>query len=312
MNTIYKFLPTYAYNEWSRYFLAVNKPNLTQSWSYGNAKMKSQHWKLIRGIIYENDQSIALIQVWYKKFLFIKFVRLSYGPLWIMEHPPLEQVRGVFDAIKKYWNLRTLSVLSIAPNLENLPDYQATLSSLGFYRRKCISYESGLINLKQSALDLRLNLRQNWRNQLNSSEKKELIFHSSQEYSDFQWLISCFNILRKEKNFYGHSIGLLEALHYFSFEHHETSVAIVSHGAERVAGILIACHGSSCTPLIIWVNERGRSLNAGNFLLWNSVLYAKSKGCLWFDLGGTNGATKFKMGLPHQRYQMIGEYYTLL
>src|SRR3990167_2264285 len=92
-NEIYKIHPITDYQQWSQYFFSVKKPNLLQSWSYGNAKMKSQGWKLMRGIIYENDQPVALIQIWYKKFLLIKFARLSYGPLWIIEHPSLEQIR---------------------------------------------------------------------------------------------------------------------------------------------------------------------------------------------------------------------------
>ena len=311
-NEIYKIHPITDYQQWSQYFFSVKKPNLLQSWSYGNAKMKSQGWKLMRGIIYENDQPLALIQIWYKTFLFIKFVRVSYGPLWLVEYPALEQIHGTFSIIKKHWNLRTFSVLSIAPNLENVPDNNKILAALSFYKRKCILYKSGLIDLTQSISDLRSKLRQNWRNQLKSAEKKELTFHVGQDYADFQWIISCFDRFRKEKNFYGHSIPLLNALHNCSFDFHETWVAIVSHGTERVSGMLIAYYGSSCTPLIIWLNKNGRSLNAGNFLLWNSILYAKNKGSLWFDLGGTNDATKFKMGLPHEGYQMIGEYYGLI
>ena len=312
MKSVYKILPVVDYQQWSQYFSSVNIPNLVQSWSYGDAKMKIQDYKLMRGIIYENEHPIALIQVWYKKYLFLKVVRLSYGPLWIIEKPNIEQIHGVFRVIKKYWNLRNLSVLSVAPNIVNLPEYNNILTKLRYYKRKSKPYDSGIINLNQSISDLRAKLRQNWRNQLTTSEKKGLTFHVSQDYSDFLWMMSCFEMYREQKNFYGHSIPLLDALHKNSFDFHQTWVAIATCNGERVAGMLIAYYGLSCTPLVIWLNKNGRALNAGNFLFWNSILYAKNMGSAWFDLGGTNDATKFKTGLPHEKYQMIGEYYSLI
>ena len=76
--------------------------------------------------------------------------------------------------------------------------------------------------------ELREKLRQNWRNQLKLSEKNEFIFNISKEYTDFQWIMACFEKLRKEKKFYGHSIELLESLFHTSFDQHNTHIAIVS------------------------------------------------------------------------------------
>ena len=310
MNT-YKINFDIDLQQWSQCYLSVSKPNLPQSWHYGDAKMKSQNWKLVRGIITENDKPIALIQAWYKKILFLKLVRVSYGPLWIIENPSSSQIKGVFYRIKKNWNLKKLSVLSIAPNLHNSPENIKILKRLHFFKRKTIAFESGLIDLKQPQSGIRAKLRANWRGHLNASEKKQLLFHASREYSDFQWLMSCFKVLRKEKNFYGHSIALLEALHNCHHDLFETYVTIVSKGNEKIAGMLIVNSGSLCTSLVTYVNKSGRTLHAGNFLLWNSVLYAKNKGCAWFDLGGTI-ENKFKTGLPHIPFQFIGEYYSVI
>ncbi|OGT39885.1 MAG: hypothetical protein A3E81_01845 [Gammaproteobacteria bacterium RIFCSPHIGHO2_12_FULL_36_30] len=304
----YKINFKIEYQQWLQYFSSVEKPNLSQSWHYGDAKMKSHRWKIIRAIVSENEKPIALIQVWYKKILFFKFARISYGPLWIIPTPSLEQIQAIFYIIKKQWCLKKLCVLSIAPNLKNSSENNNVLENLGFFKRKGMQYESGLIDLTQSIETLRCNLRQNWRNQLNFAEKKELIFTVSDYDSDFQWLIACFNTFRNEKNFYGHSVKLLRALWQSNTEYQKTNVGFVTHHNEKVAGILIAQSGASCVPLIIWVNKNGRKLNAGNFLLWNSVLYSKKQGTLWFDLGSIINNT-FKTGLPHIPFQLIGEYY---
>ena len=165
----FDILPNIEYQKWAQLFSLVKKPNLLQSWFYGEAKLKSQDWKLERCVIFEGDQPIALVQVLYKKFFVIKLVRLNQGPLWMIETPSLEQIRGTLNVIKRYCNLKKGSVLSIAPNLINRPEYVRMLTELRFYKRKCMLYESGLINLNQSVLDLRLKLRWNWRNQLTFS-----------------------------------------------------------------------------------------------------------------------------------------------
>jgi len=312
LKTDYKIIYIDDYEKWSCYCSSVKKSNLSQSWHYGEAKIQSQSWKILRGIITENEEPIALVQAWYKKILFLKFVRISYGPLWIIENPTLQQIKAVFQVIKNQWGLKKLALLSIGPNLENTSENNAVLKKLRFYKRKSMAFESGLTDLTPTESDLRSALRKNWRRHLNASEKMGLTYHVSKDYSDFQWMISCFEKLRNEKNFLGHPIPLLNALYGASFDIYETSAAIVTHNNEKIAGILISHHGSSCTPLVSWLSDNGRSLHAGNFLLWNSILYAKNKGCLWFDLGGTNNSTAFKTGLPHTPYQMIGEYYSSL
>lgn len=259
----------------------------------------------------ENDKPLGLIQGWYKQFLFIRFVRISYGPLWIVDVPSPEQIQGTFRAIKTNWCFKKLSALSIAPNLTNILEYKKILSQLRFLKTKQPRYQSGWVDLSQSVDVLRTQLRQSWRRHIKDAEKMGLTFCISKDEADFRWLITCFEKFRKEKNFFGHDIALLEALYNNSFDFAETSVAIVSRGDERLTGILISYHGSCCTPLITWIGQNGRDMNAGNFLIWNCLLYAKNKGCLWFDLGSTT-SNNFKARLPNIPYELIGEYYAFI
>lgn len=293
-----------------RYFIMVSNPTLTQSWHYAQAKMKSQGWRVIRGLICENEKPIALVQAIYKKFLFFKFVRISYGPSWIMQPSP-EQIYNTFFLIKKTWNIGKFSILSIAPNLENSTHHRAILSQLHFFKKSRALYQSGIVDLSQSVDLLRSRLRQSWRRHIKNAEKAGLTFHVSKEKTDLDWMIAQFKIFRREKKFFGHDTALLEALYNQSTDIYETSVAIVTQENKRLTGILISYHGASCTPLITWIGKNGRDLNAGNFLLWNCILYAKNKGCLWFDLGSTI-ENNFKTRFPHIPYQLIGEYVSLI
>jgi len=113
MQSNYRLNEITDYQQWSRFFLSVNKSNLTQSWAYGEAKMKSQNWKIERAVITENDKPIAIVQAFFKKFLFLKFVRVSYGPLWVVENPSLDQIKNTFFIIKKQWITCALNFVQI-------------------------------------------------------------------------------------------------------------------------------------------------------------------------------------------------------
>lgn len=300
------------YTQWRHYFLQVNKPNLLQSWFYGEAKKKSQGWSVKRAIIFENEQPIALLQILYKTFLFVKIIRLNQGPLWLIDKPSVKQVEKVLHAITRQWSIRKASILSIAPNLINDFIFREILSSLGFKKKSSFTLESGLINLSIPETEMLNRLRSNWRRALRSAEKNKLIFTVSQSREDFQWLISRYLEYQKQKTFLGPPIPLLSALYDCANDFQDVWIAFVLHENRRIANLLVASHGATCSPLVSCISDEGRELNAGNFILWNSILHAKNKGHKWFDQGGLNGkhssVAKFKRGIPSDEYQLIGEY----
>ncbi|OGT32444.1 MAG: hypothetical protein A3C44_03330 [Gammaproteobacteria bacterium RIFCSPHIGHO2_02_FULL_39_13] len=296
--------------EWHRYFLLVEKSYITQAWAYGDAR-KIFGWKTIRGIFVDNGVPIALLQIMYKKFLFMKIVRISYGPLWLIKCPTDTQIREIFYIIKKRWNVIKGCLLFIAPNLENTPENNEILYNLSYFKRKCINAESGLIDLRLSADELRAGIRSNWRNHLKLSEKNALSFHISQTDDDFQWLMSFFKNYQKEKKFRGYHVAQLKEIFSCFSRLNNAWVTIVSKNQGRLGGSLIIGYGTCCVALIIWMSENGRCLNAGNFLLWNSILHAKNQGYLKFDLGSTR-QNSFKKGLPQMSYELVGEYFILI
>ena len=117
---------------------------------------------------------------------------------------------------------------------------------------------------------------------------------------------------QKKKNFQGAHVVLLEARYKNSDDVHELWATFALYKNEKVAALLIAYYGSSCTLLVSWSSDKARELNAGNFILWNSILYSKTKSCLWFDQGGidknNSHVAKFKRGIPCEEYELIGEY----
>ena len=86
-----------------------------------------------------------------------------------------------------------------------------------------------------------------------------------------------------------------------------------SKEGQRVSGILVVCHGDSCTYLMGWNSVQGRQFNANYFLLWKAFALLKGLGYRWFDLGGMNdkkapSIAHFKRGLGGHEYATLGEY----
>lgn len=309
----YQLILNPTFSVWQELFLKVSKPNLLQSWNYGLAKTKSENWSVCRGIILQNEKPVAIYQALERSCFFMKIVRLNLGPLWLIE-PTEKDIKEVFYLIKSNYSLRKLSILSIAPNLSFSAANKKILNEIGIYKNKINFFQlkSGLVDLKKSEENLLKGLRSNWRRQLRSAEKHGLKLIKTNSPADFNWLMSMYDIFRREKNFTGVSINLLHEFFKLFSDSNEIWIFIALDGEERIGGLLILNYITGCIPIIICLSQKGRARNAGNFLLWNALLYAKNQGCSWFDQGGMDNSdapiSKFKSGLPCVLYDMIGEY----
>ena len=85
-------------------------------------------------------------------------------------------------------------------------------------------------------------------------------------------------------------------------------------GVDSSLGMLVSIrHGDTSTYFIGVTNDEGRSLHVNYVLLWEAILYAKQKGCDWFDIGGLNaitpkGIAHFKSGMNSKQYELVGEW----
>jgi lipid II:glycine glycyltransferase (peptidoglycan interpeptide bridge formation enzyme) len=90
-------------------------------------------------------------------------------------------------------------------------------------------------------------------------------------------------------------------------------VVIASHDGLDVAGHIV-CYTPSCATYVLGAtNEKGRALQAGNYLNWRAVLSAKSRGNLWFDLGGIDKEEnpygyRFKARMGGEERMAIGPF----
>ena len=108
---------------------------------------------------------------------------------------------------------------------------------------------------------------------------------------------------------------LLKKMKYYESEQEKLHVFKTFKNGVDIGAILISRQWTNIIYLIGWSSEEGRKLNVNYLLLWEALIYFKSKGIKTFDLGGLIGGNHpidfFKLGLNGDYYENSGEFIKL-
>ena len=85
------------------------------------------------------------------------------------------------------------------------------------------------------------------------------------------------------------------------------SFIAIDENSNLIAYTIVLGYGKHAVYLMGWVDIEARKLNPSNLLLWNAIVFLKTKGYISFDLGGIDpvnlpGVSKFKRGISGQEY----------
>ncbi len=300
--------------EWDDLILSIDKPNLMQTWDYGEA-FNQVGWTTERYLVYYNNNLIAFFQVFKKRIFYATLIKLPRGPLFLDESYLNAHLVPVLKIIRRSWRFWKCQHLQMECELPRLPSYYDLLCGLGFSLSKRLFWESTQVDLTLSEEQLFKNLKMNWRNALRKSIQYKLEIKKTTNRDDFDWLIEQYEVFKKNKKIVDLSKAMLNSLYNQMIENNTIHVLIAQNEAENIAGVIIVTHGKGCSYFLGWNGELGRKLNAHNFLLWNALKDAKKRGECFFDLGGVLSKNKyksisdFKSGLSGKKYALIGEFY---
>src|SRR3990167_8408809 len=118
LNKNYTISDVPSKNEWEAYFKEAEFSNLLQSWIYGEAKNKTEKWKIYRGIIKKNNEPVAICQ-WMEKSVLglLSIVRVNRGPIYLNKNVESEDKIGCYQLLRKQFSLLRRKILIIAPAL---------------------------------------------------------------------------------------------------------------------------------------------------------------------------------------------------
>lgn len=301
-------------DQWHSWMCQAGRSNLLQSWSYGEAKCSQAGWIAKRGVFYREGAPVAFVQVLQKRVFGIFLVsRINRGPLLLMPLNEQEQ-RSMWGELAKLGRLASGHLLSVAPESFLNGQSLAMMASMKFRQFSPRAWESVWIDLGKDIGALRQGLEGKWRNMLKSSEKSGLQLEVDRDLQRFDWMLNKYSGLMQVKHFSGVPIDLLRALRSQSDSENKFELFCAMSDGDPIAAVCVARHGKAATYLLGWNGEKGRSLKANQFLLWNAIVHLKQEGVEWLDLGGisddqTPGITAFKLGLNGARYELVGEYW---
>lgn len=302
---------------WEALFQRLEKPHLVQSAAYGEAKKLTEALHVRRLLIEQNGDPLAICQVLEKQVLGANVgSRIYRGPMFLDPKPSTETVRNVLTALRNHWRNLKGGLLLIAPALEPSTENEEILSALGFRKRGKVGWRSAIVSLDQDEQSLRKQLKSNWRNQLSSSERAGLRLNVSSSKETLEWMLKRHSehVASKKFDFDAPSIEFLRAYHNHKQDDLLVFQAIL--GNEPVGGIIVIKFGQTAEYFVGWTGDAGRRSNAGNFLLWHSLVEMKKQHCRRFDVGGIhepNGTTAdgyvhFKQGMQGTEYSLIEEW----
>ena len=316
------------YSDWKENLQNCQKINMLQCWQYGDAKVETSKWNVVRFLIMNEDgNAVALAQALFMTLPLIGGIaRMNRGPLLIKQSESgqdskdiINIITALFDEFKKkrWW------LVQIAPEMNDSELAAKLLKNLGLKKLAITPYASGLLDLKKDEKKLLMGLKKKWRYCLRKGKDLGLtvstIVGNSEE---LEILLSSYKALQKDNGFVGIADSLVISLANQVAEDWQFTLFIAnqkdSSDVKDYLGMLVSIHhGDTSTYLIGITSDEGRDLQVNYMLLWQAILYAKNNGCMWFDIGGLDATTPigiahFKKGVQSDPYCLIGEWRGLI
>ena len=322
------FVEEASYTDWHTYLQKCQKVNLLQSWQYGDAKQETTKWKVSRFLIAnEKQQIVGLAQTLsFSLPLIGGVVRMNRGPMLISNLTRMSDdiiLYKVISALLEEFKKRRWWVAQIAPETNASKSTNDFLKNIGFKKLAVAPYSSGLLNLQLSEEELLMGLKKKWRYSLRKSQSSGINVGIVEKNSrDYETLLKRYTKFKIENDFPGILDSLILSLIRQKGEvwkfHFIVAQMEASLNIDNCYGMLASIeNGDVATYFIGETNNEGRELQVNYLLLWQAILYAKSNGCNWFDIGGLDtttpvGIAHFKKGLQAEIYTLIGEWRGLI
>lgn len=307
---------TQSIDDWENAFGTIAFSNILQSYSYAQASTPILKQKPKWGLIRINEKNAGIVQIFESGILWnaIHAVMVDRGPLWFDGFGGALHVKLFFDEMNRLFPQRFGRKRRFLPETEDGMTAQKLIAQTGLMRmQNRTGYETIWIDLQSPQEDLRSNLKSNWRNKLNKSEKAGLIVNADVTGVLIDWAAGIYAADKTARDYNGISPKLFRAYAAILAQKNDLMILQAVKDGNPVAFTVVATHGRSATYLIGWSSDSGREDAAHHLLLWQAMLLLKQKGVKEFDLGGINddgaaGVKTFKEGLGGRVVRYVGHY----
>lgn len=295
---------------WEELLLEFNDASIHQTWSMGAVCFGERN--LSHHVLRRGGEIIAMAEIRIRKLPIFKagVATVFWGPLWRRKGKSADYtvLDKMIEALRNEYVFRRRLLLRIWPigfeNSEEGNISRSILQKYGFIRsHKVQPYRTLLLDLSPSLEELRKNLAQKWRNQLNVAERSNL---SLMEGTSDEMYITFLRMLREmvsRKKFEGGvDYNLYGRIQSCLPDYLKMKIFICNCEGEPVSAGVFSAIGHTAEYLLGATANNGLKVNGSNLIHWGVMKWLKERACLWYDLGGIDpcgnpGVYHFKRGL---------------
>ena len=301
----------FSAEDWNRLACGLSGFNLMQCWEWGEAKARTGAWRVERGTLCLDGHAVGAFQALVRRLpggLPGGLAWINRAPLWRTDGGAAA-LSDMMEALRRHYAEERGLYLRLAPAQDESEAEDGGLALAGVE-----GWASAVLDLSRPVEDLRLGLRQKWRNALNKAERPGLEVRTGRDAGLFAEFLDGYRHMTRDRGF-ATSVTpeLLAALQSVLPAERRMETFIATQGGAIAGAVLIVRHGDTAEYLAGTVAEAGRAVNAGQLLLWRAVVEMRKQGLRCFDLGGLDarltppGIHRFKEGLGGVPYRLAPE-----
>lgn len=305
--------------QWEELLHEFADATIYQSWSYGAVRWGQKNLSHI--VLKQKDEIIGAAQLRIIKIplLNVGIAYVTWGPLWRRRNRNTNIVifRHVIKALKEEYVIKQGLLLRIRPNIfiENGGDFISILNQAGFKRNEhAPPYRTLILDLSATEIDIRKAFDQKWRNQLNCSEKNNLIILEGTSDDLYQkFLILQKEMYDRKKYMTGIDYNEFRNIQKDLPEQLKMIILICEYEGKALTATIGSMIGETGIYLLGATGNDGMKMKGAYLLQWHFIEMMKKRGCKLYDLGGIDpdgnpGVYHFKSGISHQVSCHIGQF----
>lgn len=297
-------------SQWQQSASAFLDYNYRHLWDYGQAVAERRQATCEHVAIKADSETIGLADVRIKKIPMIGggIAYISGGPLTRLgRSTDLENLSLVLrELIQNYCHERDLILrvqCPIGPEDWMLQTSRA-FEGAGFTETsRSPQYRTMVVDISRPLPEIRAGFAQKWRNCLNASERKSIKIVAGPTDELFGRFCDIFDKFHERKGF---AVDL-DARFYRAIQaqmapEEQLTISIAEIDGQIAAGHVSSSLGDTTVYLLGATTEAGLKAKAAYLLQWDAIVRAKTRGSIWYDLGGIDpdanpGVYHFKAGM---------------
>jgi hypothetical protein len=303
---------TYTRTKWECLLNKCQHVTLLQSYYYAQSMREIHQQNVRHGLIQIDGVDAGIVQM-HEVSLFKKLVHvisIDRGPLWFDGFGKFEHINAFSIALNEQYPPRFGRKRRFIP--EFISKNSVKTIEKWMKCKKTNDYQTIMLDISKNSDEIRKNLKQTWRRNLNKAEKEPVKVETDEKLSTLGGFLQFYTQDRMQKGYSGPSAKFLASLAKYSTLTNDCMILNAVEDGEIIGSILILTHGSGATYQVGWTTPYGRDKRAHHLLFWHGIQLLKQRGITSFDLGGYNdeidGIRQFKQGMGGQDIALIGSY----